>query len=1038
MTKSQRHNPDNKQPLLNLVCLFDEDFSIDWLIGVSGAKPSEILLALEEMVKKGWAVQTGIGRFAFQDKVKKAQLLRIMDPVEKQALFQKMAAFFLKNSHDPDIGPAILARFLLNIENNVEGCGGLLHAGDAFVKSFQPEKALECYNKLREDLSRLQGEKADSLYMDMAIKTSKVSTARQSTTEVVRTLEEALKRAVKRKDRPSEALIRMHIAKNEWLLSHYDRAMKLFQEGWAIANRCRDDKLMRSAMALRMYFSFWQGRYAEVVRYYETVVSDVAKYPESGFPLLATITVGQCYAYTGQITQGLGMLDAILQSCRNDGDLHTAAFAVSTINSAIILIQSTEETLELALPAYDEIQQSENQYIHILTQGAMAYLYFLKGDTRRSTGYLKLFVENCRQVNIDTLHHRPYLLELCWAMEQGHYPRIMDLDLKTEVDKLLVGQNVFFKGLAYRYKAFLGIRQGQPSEVVIKSLMSSLKWLEASGHEFEILLTRLELLRQYVKANRKKQIDELMAACEEVVTKYHEDRIPPELKRLLSRQSSRRHQMKEMLRFGRDMMTITDTKDILQRIISMVNQLTGAERGAVFLLESKTGDLPLKLRASRNLTMEDVHDPEFDSSMALMKKVAAEPQNRAGYIATRQMDMDTPSPGGDRIRSRICVPIMFSNKVMGVLYHDNRLLNSVFKADDIELLSFYAGQAAVVLNNLALKDQLQALNEKLLEEQQMEDRRSFPMGEFDGIIGKSEAIRQTLFLVKQVAATDMNVLLLGETGVGKDLVASVIHYRSARNGRPFVKANCSALTETLINSELFGHERGAFTGAVSRRVGRFEMAHSGTLFMDEIGDLPLSSQANLLRTLQSGEFERVGGNDTVTSDFRLIAATNRNLKEMVREKTFRSDLYFRLNVFPIIVPPLRDRKEDIPLLVHHFISRFSRTMNKNIRKVPSEEMKKLMHHNWPGNIRELENMIQRGMVLSGNAVFKVPRGLGAPDQTPKSGHTLVDVERNHIIWALEQTNWKIRGPGGAAQLLDINPSTLAGRMKKLNITRPRK
>ncbi|MBN1382266.1 MAG: sigma 54-interacting transcriptional regulator [Deltaproteobacteria bacterium] len=243
--------------------------------------------------------------------------------------------------------------------------------------------------------------------------------------------------------------------------------------------------------------------------------------------------------------------------------------------------------------------------------------------------------------------------------------------------------------------------------------------------------------------------------------------------------------------------------------------------------------------------------------------------------------------------------MMFKDKVAGILYHDNRLLNSVFKESDIELLSFYAAQAAVVLDNLTLRDEVRRLNEKMLDDKKYEEEPHYPVGQFKDIVGKSDVIQQMLFLVEQVAATDANALILGETGVGKDLVANAMHFQSARRGKPFIKANCSALTETLINSELFGHERGAFTGANNRRIGRFELADGGTLFMDKIGDLPLSSRANLLRILQSHEFERVGGNETVHSDFRLIAATNRDLEQLVEEKSFRADLYFRLSeIYP--------------------------------------------------------------------------------------------------------------------------------------------
>jgi transcriptional regulator with GAF, ATPase, and Fis domain len=1041
MARINMQNKPDSQSLQEMICLFDDDFSIDWIIALVDQKPSEILLELEKAIQQGWLQQTRIGRFSFSDPKKKAQIQSGIGIEEKERLFRKITNFFLNEYPENGLETTKMAKFLLNTTNDEAGCRGLLLAGDTFVKQYQPDKALECYTKLKSDLLNLSGETIDALFIDMAIKYSKISTARQSTTEVVEMLEDAGERAQRRNDRASQALIQMHIAKNEWLLNRYDRALEIFQKGWTLANQCNDERLMRSAISFRTFFSFWQGRFKEVISHYENAMSDVEKYPQGGFPLLVTITVGQCYTHIGQITQGLGMLDTIRTACRESGDMHSAAFATASINTAILMIQSVDETFEYVKQSYAEIQQSGNQYIELLTEGCLAYLYYLKGDITRSVDCLKKFVQKCRVVNIDTLHHRPYLLELCWAMELGRYPRIMDLSLEKEVRKLIIGQNVYLKGLAYRYRALLEIQTGHPKKVVLNSLALSLKCLEESGHELEIIQTRLEILRLYLMMGDEEKAKETACHISEVLPKYHDDVIPSDLKILMRETPSSQGFSKEILKLGRGIMTISDSKDLIQRIISDVNQLTGAERGAIFLLDENSEIHKLKLRASKNLTHEHVDHPSFQSSMTFMEQVLKGGLEPKTFI---QNDSEPAHPSAtlsnDVIRSRICVPMIFKDKVVGVLYHDNRLLNSIFKESDFEFLAFYAAQAALILDHAAARDEVRRLNQKIHEEKQYDEEQHYPVGQFTDIIGKSDAIRQMLFLVEQVAGTDTNVLILGETGVGKDLVANAIHYQSARGGKPFIKANCSALTETLINSELFGHERGAFTGAGSRRLGRFELADSGTIFMDEIGDLPLSVQANLLRVLQNHEFERVGGNETVRSDFRLIAATNHDLEQLVKEKSFRADLYYRLNVFPIHVPPLRERKEDIPLLVHHFIRQFSHKLKKEVKKVTANEMNKLMQYHWPGNIRELENVIERAVVLNSTSVLKASELDKITDQQAMKQpvNSLTENERNHILWALEQKGWKVRGPEGAAELLDIHPSTLAARMRKLNIKRPPK
>lgn len=309
----------------------------------------------------------------------------------------------------------------------------------------------------------------------------------------------------------------------------------------------------------------------------------------------------------------------------------------------------------------------------------------------------------------------------------------------------------------------------------------------------------------------------------------------------------------------------------------------------------------------------------------------------------------------------------------------------------------------------------------------------------DLIDGKSHTIKQMLILCEQVATTDSTVLLMGETGTGKELAARTIHNLSPRKDTPMITVNCAALPATLIESELFGCEKGAYTGALSRQIGRFELANGSTLLLDEISELPLELQSKLLRVLQEGEIIRLGSSETIKVDVRVIATTNRDLAKEVIENRFRNDLFYRINVFPITIPPLRDRKGDIPLLVSAFIEEFENTMGKKISTIPKKIMEKLQNYPWPGNVRELRNMIERAMIISQNNIFHIefptlsigPEKLGIPSETK-----LEDVEKNHIIAILKKTEWRVKGPGGAAEILDLKPTTLYSRIKKLGIERP--
>src|SRR6202522_1957192 len=389
------------------------------------------------------------------------------------------------------------------------------------------------------------------------------------------------------------------------------------------------------------------------------------------------------------------------------------------------------------------------------------------------------------------------------------------------------------------------------------------------------------------------------------------------------------------------------------------------------------------------------------------------------------------------------LPLNRGSRVLGVLCLA-RLQKNAFTQPDVDFLSQIAGQIAIAIDNALTYRQISELKDKLTQEKLYLESELRSEMNFEEIIGNSAALRKVLRQVEAVAPTGSTVLIYGETGTGKELIARAVHNLSDRRSNAFVKLNCAAIPTGLLESELFGHERGLFTGAVTQRIGRFELASPGTIFLDEVGEIPLDLQPKLLRVLQEREFERLGSSRTLRTDARLIAATNRDLGAMVGEQTFRSDLFYRLNVFPIHVPALRERTEDIPFLVRHFAQHFARNMKKQIDTISSETMNALVRYPWPGNIREMQNVIERAVILSRGPVLKVPPG----DLKPRSlegangnghGHgfaTLEEVERRHILSVLEQTNWVFAGPSGAAARLGTKRPTLQFRMQKLGISRP--
>jgi formate hydrogenlyase transcriptional activator len=450
--------------------------------------------------------------------------------------------------------------------------------------------------------------------------------------------------------------------------------------------------------------------------------------------------------------------------------------------------------------------------------------------------------------------------------------------------------------------------------------------------------------------------------------------------------------------------------------------------------------------------LETLIEP-VDSPLAIVLDPDDDP---AGLVWQTQQPLITSDIGGlsrwprllERVRpygveSYCWLPLTTARRRLGALVFTSKQ-PSAYDATHLDFLHQVANQVAVAVENALAFQEIEALKDKLAKEKAYLEEEVRTEHEFGDIVGESPTLRAALKRVQTVAPTDSTVLVCGATGTGKELIARAVHDLSPRKERTFVKLNCAAIPTGLLESELFGHEKGAFTGAIAQKIGRFELAHEGTLFLDEIGDIPLELQPKLLRVLQEQEFERLGGTRTIRVNVRLVAATNQDLPKIVAEGRFRSDLYYRVNVFPIALPTLRERPDDIPRLVRHFTQRFARRMGRRIESIPSATMDALVRYAWPGNVRELQNIIERAVILSAGPTLQVPLGdlHSAPAQTqPEAAPvatpiTLFDAEREHILSALDATHWVVGGPRGAAARLGMKRSTLQKKMQKLGLARP--
>jgi len=506
-----------------------------------------------------------------------------------------------------------------------------------------------------------------------------------------------------------------------------------------------------------------------------------------------------------------------------------------------------------------------------------------------------------------------------------------------------------------------------------------------------------------------------------------------------------RDRLRVLLEITNTLVSELDIRDLFPSIIACLRRAVPHEYSSLVLLDADTDRLRLHAR---------VFEGDFKGNQEIMQEGATAPidETPAGKaVESKRAELfdvealrNYRTPVIQRlieagVRSICCVPLITPNRVLGTL-NVGSTREHAFDSPDVDFLSQVAAQAAIAIENAMAYQEIAELKEQLSKEKLYLEDEIRTDRNFGEIVGDNQAFKHVLDQVATVAQTDASVLILGETGTGKELIARAIHELSTRRERTFVKLNCAAIPTGLLESELFGHERGAFTGAIAQKVGRFELANHGTLFLDEVGDIPLELQPKLLRALQEHEFERLGGTRTIKVDVRLVAATNRDLTQMINERQFRTDLYYRLSVFPVSIPPLRERSDDVPKLVRYFTQKYARRMNKPIENISQQTMDALMHYAWPGNVRELENLIERAVILSRGTTLEIPRsewrtGKEGPTADSTSPVTLEDAEREHIRRTLEQANWVVGGANGAAAKLGMKRTTLQSKMKKLGIER---
>ncbi|MEW6264243.1 MAG: sigma 54-interacting transcriptional regulator [Thermodesulfobacteriota bacterium] len=950
-----------------------------------------------------------------------ARLAAILEELEKKNLLETLA-------------PPAVSRLLRAAGRTYEAAvlaesaaGRALSAGDL-------KAALENFGQVLTLLeSAAEDERTRTLYVSSAVTVSRLRfRLGQGMERVPELLKKARDKAAALGDRRSKALIGLHLGLFYYLNEALPDALAVMSAGLEEVRSLGDeDILARSSEFFGLYY-YLQGRYREAAEYFERAVREAEERGDALAVWPVPAYLGYSTAVLGQLHRAIGLLDAYWRRARQREEPALAVHFRALLGLVLLMMDKRREASFHLQGARRENLADAGLFARLMCDLGLAYLDFKEGRIEPAHQRLmEIFDLMTRSGLALRQYPTPVVLELLSEFKRRGLKSLPYFDFDKEMERLLAGENVHLKGVALRLRA---LALGTPTESVQADLEASESCLEESGDPIELARTRVALARQALGRNLLDQARRLALKAWEGLSGAGPDNFPDDLRFLVEhRLNGERPRpiaedlLERLFALIHQMAPSPDQDELLGRLVEALCRFFRAERGGLFWFSSGKKGGPL-LRAGRNMSRGDVESHDFRDSLAHVFRAAR--ANRPLWITSgRNQRVQT----GRRSRSILCLPLKIEGRTAAVLYLDNSYLDLDLETGEDSLLIRLTDHVA------AYFERVLKLGRLMEEHASLSSSRELMTATVEGaeIMTQSPVMMRLLALADRAAASESSVLITGETGVGKELLARRLHLKSPRRSAPFIVADLASTPEGLVESELFGHEKGAFTGADQRRPGRLELAHRGTLFLDELGEVPRTVQVKLLRVLQEKSFMRLGGARSISSDFRLVAATNRVLEEEVSSGRFRPDLYYRLNVVSLSVPPLRDRGADVILLAENFTRRFAGEFNRPLVKLTTEDEKTLLSYHWPGNVRELRNIIERAVLLGDG-----PRlALRLPETTtsPAADHPFADwpsldeVQRRYILHVLGRTKGKVSGPDGAAEILEVKRTTLNARLKKLGL-----
>ena len=1040
MANSIQHFSHDQWIFLAVLKVWEAPVHIDVAATIAPLLPGPLFDLLKKAKKTGWIRNHGKDQYSLKSNLPENALSKIQEIITKE-FFSMIVDRLQSGGMVHRVPQPTLVHLLREAGRDGEACILETELSHQAIREKNPQKAFQLLRQTVEHLyDSAHDQETKTLFISTVMKLSNLSfTLWQGLPDMEKYLTRAQEVAHSLGDKRSHALMNLHIGRLYYFSDHRTEAAMAFAMGSAEVEELGDADILLQSSGLLGIFHFMNGQYREALVHLERAEQ---MYLSSEYEILNNITVPfflpYCAFYLGQFHRAIGNLESNMSLARKHGDQATASTLRAVLGLLLAIMQKRREAVSHLTKALDESKEINNSIGIYVAQGGLAVLSFLDKKVERAYELMNITVSEGARAGLVRQFSSPVFLEILYEINRLGFHQLSLLSYSQALDRVWSGDNIHLKGVALRLVAQEMVSNRDDEEGITACLDESINLLREAGDPVQLSKTLLEKARLKLLHNDRNGAVVLSKQAWRELGGFAEDLFPDEFRHLISDNEfsqttiqAREDFVKRFLEMTVSLIPVEDEQEMLTRAVRSINRLLGAQRGGLFWFPRGKYTSRPELRASSNLSQNDLDDPGFRPNLEVILK-----SFRKNQPFNMRLTKSVDSDWNNNVNAVICIPIDSGGNVRGVLYHDNPYLNDAFDFLDASMMAELARHTNNLVENIThfirIKEERNILaSEKILR---MEDQSQ------QKIIAQSAIMKNLLDQADRVAGSESTILILGETGTGKELLAKRIHGISGRSEGPLVIVDCTTIPENLVESELFGHEKGAFTGADRLKHGRIELSHKGTLFMDEIGELPLQGQTKLLRTLQDKTFVRVGGVCTYTSDFRLICATNRDLAKEVAAGRFREDLFYRINVVPLKIPPLRDRGEDIIVLAYFFLQHFARKYERYNLELSPQDITSLIEYNWPGNVRELENLVERAVILSDGITLELnlPTNTGSKlDKVFSDIPTLAELQQRYIQYIIEYSGGKISGPGGAAEILGLKRTSLYSRMRSLGMARRR-